>query len=254
MSRLDDRVALVTGASSGIGNAIATKFGAEGASVVVTDVRRNSKLDEERSVFEKLDAADADYAFVETDVSDLKQVEQAIETAVVEFGDLDVLVNNAGIYFQHQAHETPLDEWEQTMDVNAKGLFLCSRAAIPHLRETKGKIINLASIHGLFGAADSAAYCASKGAVANLTRQMALDYADDEINVNALAPGIIETAMNAEWRDSDPEFRAAWERQTPWPRFGSPEDIADAALFLAGDESDFVTGTVLTVDGGWTAR
>lgn len=255
MQRLQNRVAVVTGASSGIGNAIAAAFGREGAAVVVADVRRDPKLEDERSVFEKLAEAGAESRFVEADVTDESDVEAAVETAVSEFGSLDVLVNNAGIYSQYPAHETPTEEWAEIVDVNLTGVFRCSKAALPALREgNHGKIINLSSILGVVGDAESAAYCASKGGVSNLTRAMAIDYADDEINVNALAPGIIETAQNAEWRETDPDLLEAWEASTPWPRFGDPEDVADAAVFLASDESDFVTGHVLRVDGGWTAR
>lgn len=253
--RLAGRTALVTGASSGIGNAIAAAFGREGANVVVADIRREPKLDEERSVFDRLSEADAESHFVETDVSDSESVENAIDGTVDRFGGLDILVNNAGIYYQNRAHETPAEEWDEIHDVNLRGVFLASKAAIPALeRSENGKIINLASIYGLVGGENSAAYCASKGGVANLTRQMALDYAAEEINVNALAPGIIKTAQNVDWRENNEEILDAWRRDTPWPRFGEPEDVADAALFLASDESDFVTGSVLSVDGGWTAR
>jgi NAD(P)-dependent dehydrogenase (short-subunit alcohol dehydrogenase family) len=255
MQRLNDRVALVTGASSGIGNAIAAAFAREGADVVVADVRREPKLDDERPVFEKLDEAGADSLFIGTDVTDEAAVENAVEAAVDEFGGLDVLVNNAGIYYQYEAHETPTEDYNAITDVNLRGTFLCSKAAIPVLRDSdNAKIINLSSIFGLVGGASSAAYCASKGGVSNLTRQLSLDYADEEINVNAIAPGIIKTAQNVEWRENNPEIVADWEAKTPWPRFGEPEDVADVAVFLASDESDFVTGHVLSVDGGWTAK
>jgi NAD(P)-dependent dehydrogenase (short-subunit alcohol dehydrogenase family) len=252
---LTGRTALVTGASSGIGNAIAAEFGRAGANVVVADIRREPKLDDERSVFEKLDQAGAAATYVETDVTDDSDVEHAVKTAVDEYGGLDIVVNNAGIYHQYKAHETPNEAWNDIIDVNLRGVFTVTRAAIPELLNSKnGKIINLASIYGLVGGEESAAYCASKGGVANLTRQMALDYADDSINVNALAPGIIKTAQNHEWRETDEELLEDWQRRTPWPRFGEPEDVADAALFLASDRSDFVTGEILGVDGGWTAR
>jgi NAD(P)-dependent dehydrogenase (short-subunit alcohol dehydrogenase family) len=152
------------------------------------------------------------------------------------------------------AHETPVEDWDEILDVNTRGLFLCSKAALPELRRTSGKIINLSSIFGLVGGGQSAAYCASKGAVSNLTRQMAVDYADDEVNVNAIAPGVIKTAQNKEWRDNNPEVIEEWEAATPWPRFGEAEDVAEAALFLASEASDFCTGTILSVDGGWTAK
>ena len=251
---LNEQVVVITGASTGIGRATAQAFARQGASVVIADVRREPKLEDEASVFDRLDAVDADYEFVEMDVTDGDEIVDALETAEEAFGGLDILVNNAGIYFQNQAHETPVDEYDAIMDVNLRGVFLASKHALESLKSSDhGKIINLSSIYGLVGGQNSAAYCASKGGVSNLTRQLALDYASDEINVNALAPGIIETAQNAEWRETDEELLADWQASTPWPRFGTPEDVADAALFLAGDESEFVTGHILRVDGGWTA-
>jgi len=253
--RLDGRTALVTGASSGIGNAIAAAFAGEGANIVIADIRREPKLDHEASVFEKIDDVGGDATFVETDVSDDEEVAEAVETAVDTYGTLDILVNNAGIYHQFQVHETDDDVWNDIIDVNLSGSFNMAREALPELKRSDyGKIINLSSIYGLVGGENSAAYCASKGGVSNLTRQMALDYAEDEINVNALAPGIIKTAQNHEWRETDEELLENWQNDTPWPRFGEPKDVADAAVFLASDESEFITGHVLSVDGGWTAR
>lgn len=253
--RLDGRTALVTGASSGIGNAIAAAFAGEGANIVIADIRREPKLDHEASVFEKIDDVGGDATFVETDVSDDEEVAEAVETAVDTYGTLDILVNNAGIYHQFQVHETNDDVWNDIIDVNLSGSFNMAREALPELKRSDyGKIINLSSIYGLVGGENSAAYCASKGGVSNLTRQMALDYAEDEINVNALAPGIIKTAQNHEWRETDEELLENWQNDTPWPRFGEPKDVADAAVFLASDESEFITGHVLSVDGGWTAR
>jgi len=254
MGRLDGRVALVTGASSGIGNAIAARFGREGASIVVADVRREPKLDAETPVFEKLDRTGADYRYVETDVSSAADAGNAVEAAVEAFGGLDVLVNNAGIFTKAKLHETSTAEWDEIVDVNLRGVYLVSRAAIPELRRSDhGAVVNLSSLFGVVAGAESAAYSASKGGVSNLTRQMALDYAAEEINVNALAPGLIKTAQNAEWR-ADSEFVERRLSEIPWPRMGEPEDVADAALFLASDESEFVTGQVIAVDGGETAQ
>lgn len=255
MGTLDNRVALVTGGSSGIGNAIAAEFGRCNASVVVADIRREPKLNDERSVFDKLDEVGADYSFVKTDVSDSTAAENAVDTAVETFGGLDVLVNNAGIYYQDPIDEASEADWNAIIDVNLKGVYQMSKHAIPELkRSSNPKIINLASIYGIVGGPNSAAYCASKGGVTNLTREMALDYADDRINVNALAPGIIKTAQNIEWRENDPDLVEMWHDRSPWPEFGEPQDVADAAVFLASNRSDFITGEVLSVDGGWTAH
>ncbi len=255
MDTFDDRVALVTGGSSGIGNAIAAEFGRHNASVVVADVRREPKLEDEVPVYEKLDQADADYEFVEADVSDSAAAKNAVDVAVEAFDGLDVLVNNAGIYYQDPIDEASEEDWDAIMDVNLKGVYQMSKHAIPELKRSNNpKIINLASIYGIVGGPNSAAYCASKGGVANLTREMALDYADDRINVNALAPGIIKTAQNAEWRKNDPELVEMWHDRSPWPEFGEPQDVANAAAFLASERSDFITGEVLSVDGGWTAH
>jgi len=254
MDRLVDRVALVTGASSGIGNAIAARFAREGARVVVADVRRQPKLDAETPVFEKLDDAGADYTFIEMDVSREADVAKAVETAVETFGGLDVLVNNAGIYPRNMAHETPSEEWDQVLDVNLRGAFLMVREALPHLRKSDhGKIINLSSEAGLVGIEDSAAYCTSKGGLTNFTRQLAVDYGSDEINVNGLAPSLTKTAQNADFREQNQADVEALRRRIPLPRFGEPEDVAKAAVFLASDESDYITGQILSVDGGITA-
>lgn len=255
MNRLEDQTALVTGGASGIGNAIAAAYGSEGASVVVADVRRTPRLDDETSVFEKLDGENASWEYVEADISKPAEAERSVSRTVEEFGSLDIIVNNAGINRKYPLDETPIEEWDAMHRVNLRGTFLVTRSALPHLRESgNAKVINLSSISGVVGTRGSAAYCSTKGAISNLTRQMALDYAADEINVNAIAPGIIKTAQNAEWRENDPERVASWREATPWPSFGEPEDVANAALFLAAPESSFVTGHVLSVDGGWTAR
>jgi len=254
MTRLSGRTALVTGGTAGIGNAIATELGREGAAVAVGSRTRSPTLDEERSVFQKLDEVGAENRFVELDVRDEAMVEAAVEETIEAFGGLDILVNNAGVYYRNPLHQTTTEEWDATLSTNLRGTFLCTKAALPALQDSaSGKIINVSSTAGFQGSTESAAYCASKGGINAFSRQLAVDYAADEINVNVIAPGYIRTAQNNDWHESQPEVIEAWRSATPWPRDGTPEDVASAAVFLASDESNFITGQVLPVDGGSTA-
>lgn len=246
---LKEKVAIVTGAGSGIGRAIAQVFGKENAKVVVSDY--NEKNGQETAKLIKSVGGKA--IFSKCDVSQLSQVRNMVKVAIKEFGRLDILVNNAGVYLPHDALGTSDQEWQKTIDVDLKGVWLCSKTAIPEmLKAGKGKIINIASIAGFVGFQNSAAYCAAKGGVVNLTREMALDYGPKKINVNAIAPGVIKTAMTKSML-VDKKMADQLLTNIPIGRFGEPEDIAYLALYLASEQSDFVTGQIFTIDGGWTA-
>jgi len=246
--RLEEKVAIVTGAGSGIGAGIAKLFAKEGAKVVLADWHPENA----EKVASEIRAAAGQAVAVKCDVSDAKDAEALIAAALAQFKKIDILVNNAGVYVPDSVERVSEAEWDKVMSVDLKGVMLCSKYAIPHMRKQgKGKIINIASIAGEVGLAQSAAYCAAKGGVILLTKEMALDYAKDRINVNAICPGVIVTAMTEDMR-RDKQTADGLMQQTPLGRFGQPEDIAYAALYLASDESDFVTGTALVVDGGWT--
>jgi len=248
--RLKNKVAIVTGAGSGIGRSIALTFAREGAKVVVADL--NEKGGSETADLVKKEKGEA--IFVKVDVSQAKNIEQMVEDCLKEFGRVDILVNNAGIVKTSPLHETTEEDWDKILGVNLKSVFLSSKKVLPiMLSQGKGKIINVASIAGLVGFSNLGAYCASKGGIIALTREMALEYAPQKINVNCIAPGVIKTAMTKEML-ADETTRKSLESSTPYPRLGEPEDIAQAAVYLASDESDFVNGEILVVDGGWIAK
>ena len=248
--RLQDKTAIITGAGSGIGRAVALTFAKEGGKVVVADW--SEKGGQETS--DMIKQAGGEAVFVKTDVSKTTDIEKMVGTCLESFGRVDILINNAGILKGAPLHKTSEDDWDAVLDVNLKGVFLASKKVIPEmLKQDKGKIVNVASIAGLVGFEGVGAYCASKGGIIALTREMALEYAKNKINVNCIAPGVIKTAMTKDMLN-DQATKAGFEAQTPYPRLGEPEDIANAALYLASDESDFVTGEVLVVDGGWTVK
>ena len=249
MSRqLADTTAIVTGASSGIGRAIAQRFAEEGANVVVADIRTDPR-EGGTPTHELL----SDGLFIETDVSNVDDLRSTINETVETFGSLDVLVNNAGVFPGSRPIETVSeDDYDRLMAINLKGVYFGSMVAAEAMREggDGGSIINLSSIAGLIGYDEAAAYCASKGGVTNLTRELAVELGVDDIRVNAICPGVIETAMTTE----DAPVVGTMGDRIPLGRDGHPEEIAGAALFLASEESSYVTGHNLVVDGGYTAR
>ncbi|MDS0284583.1 SDR family oxidoreductase [Haloarcula onubensis] len=249
--RLADETALVTGASSGIGRAIAMRFAREGADVVVADVREEpregGKLTHERVEAE----TDQRATFVETDVSVVDDIAEAVATATETFGGLDVMVNNAGVFRANQPIESvEPEDYDWLMDINLRGVYFGSKLAAEAMRGNGGSVVNLSSIAGLVGYPGASAYCASKGGITNLTRALALELGPEGVRVNAINPGVIETAMTTE----DTHVAGEMDEQIPLRRDGQPEDVADAALFLASDESAYVTGHNLVVDGGYTAQ
>jgi len=250
--RLGEKVAIITGAKSGIGFATAFRFAAEGAKVVVADIRDAEQ--ETRGITK----VGAEALFVQVDVSNESQVNSLIEKTLAAYGCLDVLVNNAGVELAKKVTNTTEAEWDRLMEVNLKGVFLCSKAAIPVMqRQGGGVIVNVASELGLVGGAEIAAYCASKGGVVQLTKAMAIDHVDDQIRVNCVCPGpvatpLLEAIIEA---SSDPaQERRSIVEKTLLKRVGRPEEIANVILFLASEESSYMTGSVVVVDGGLSAQ
>lgn len=248
--RLKDKVAIITGAGTGIGRSTAIVFAKEGAKVVVSGI--NEK--ECQEVVDKIKKAKGEAVFVKADVSVEADIINMVKACTDKYGTVDILVNNAGVVSSSPLHEITEDEWKRVLGVDLKGVFFGIKHVIPHfLGKKKGKIVNIASIAGLIGFDGSAAYCAAKGAVVNLTREAAVEYAPKGINVNAIAPGIIKTPMTQSYL-ADKNYETFFKMSTPYPRFGEPEDIAMGALYLASDESDFVNGAILVIDGGWVAK
>jgi len=250
--KLENKVAIITGAKRGIGYAIAARFISEGARVVLADI--NDATSEAQSLSESPGRA----VSIKTDVSNDADVRALIHQTVELFGRIDILVNNAGIEFAKTVVTTTESEWDQLMAVNLKGVFLCSRAAIPVMQQQKtGVIINIASELGLVGEAGVAAYCASKGGVVMLSKALAIDHGPQGIRVNCLCPGPVTTQLLEDVfasSDDPAAMREAFESQTVLKRLGRPEEIAAAAVFLASDDSSFMAGADLVVDGGWTTR
>jgi glucose 1-dehydrogenase len=251
--RLRGRVALVTGSSSGIGRAIAVLFAEEGADLVLCDLQPESRLPEETPDTETaVRALGRRVSFHRSDVASEADVAALFGALLDEHGRLDVLVNCAGVFRRGPVSDVPLEEWRRVLGVNLTACFLTIRAAIPLLLESSApSIVNVSSIHGRVGTGTAATYCASKGGVENLTRQVAVDYGRLGIRCNAIAPGTIETAMSLPFRN-DPAMLQEYRTRTLLPRLGAPSDVAFAALYLASEESSFVTGHSLVVDGGWT--
>ncbi|MCI0438646.1 MAG: SDR family oxidoreductase [Chloroflexi bacterium] len=255
--RLKDRVALVTGAGSGIGRATAILFASEGARVVASDVSEVDALETVKAIT----ASGGEAAPVTGDVSDAGDAERMVKAAVDAYGRLDILVNSAGVSGRNALPQGASHEaiWDRVMDVNLKGTYLVSWYAVPEMeRSGGGSIINLASIMGLVGYPEGMGggfnpYVPSKGGVVQFTRNLAIDCAKKGIRVNCICPGYVETNLTRGLTEN-PEIKAKLEERHPMGRLGRPEEIASAALFLASDESSFMTGAPLIVDGGYTAQ
>jgi NAD(P)-dependent dehydrogenase (short-subunit alcohol dehydrogenase family) len=252
--RLQDKVSIVTGGGSGIGRATCHVFAREGARLVVADKRKDAA----QAVREECVALGAEAVAIVTDVAKASDARRMVDESVRAFGRLDVLVNNAGYGIAGSVLDTDEQAWDELMAVNVRGVFLCTKFAIPAMKANGGGVIvHTASTVAAIGIPNRAAYCASKGAVAALTRAVAIDHVGDGIRCNAVAPGTIDTPYFTEILGKSADgaaLRRALERRQLLGRLGTPEEVAAAIMFLASDESRFATGSILTIDGGWTAQ
>ena len=247
--RLKEKVAIITGGASGIGKATAILFAAHGAKIVVADIDERGA----NQTVTDIHNAGNEAIYIQTDVTISANTERMVAETVSRYGKLDILLSSAGIAMRLPVADLPEEDWHRCLDVNLTGVYLCAKAAIPAMRKNRGgSIINLSSIYGLVGADVRAAYVASKGGVTNLTRGMALDYAEDNIRINCICPGFVETPLVAGVVKTPEEYRKLADRH-PMRRLAQPEEIAYGALYLASDESAFVTGIALPIDGGYTA-
>lgn len=252
---LQGKVAVVTGGASGIGKATAERFLEEGAKVAIVDISEQRG----QEALADLKSAGHDPLLAAGDVTNAADVNRVVNEIIDHFGRIDILFSNAGILIEGTIEEVTEEEWDRTMAVNVKGAFLMAKEVIPHmLKQGKGTIVNNASCSGLVGDREAIAYNTSKAAVVNMTRCLALDYALKNIRVNCVCPGEIETPMflqEAATRGISPdEHRKDISTYHPIGRLGRPKEVADAVLFLASDDSSFITGTAFSVDGGFTAQ
>jgi len=253
--RLKGKVALITGASSGMGRSAAILFAKEGAKVIVNYAHSPEKAND---VVDFIKKYGGEAVAIGADISSEEDVVKLVEKAIAKFGRIDILYNNAGIELQKPLILTGEKEWEDVLNTNLKGVFLCSKHIIMHMIQSGGgSIINTASVAGLAGMPNLGAYSASKGGVISLTRTLAVEYAKDKIRVNCICPGAIDTPMLRRFIEASPDKKAMEEQLAsmhPLGRIGTPEDVANVAMFLASDESSFMTGAIIPVDGGYTAQ
>lgn len=254
--KLRDRVAVVTGASSGIGRAIAIELAAAGARVAVVDIREQPKQGKYHDVQARPPTAQAITAgggaafFVQADLSDPAAVDAVVRQTVARHGGIDILVNNAGIYIAKSREDHTLEDWDRTIDLNLRAVFYLTHVAAPYLKRSRhGRIIHIASVHA-FGGGGGPAYPSAKAALVNLARDHAIEFAPTGGTANSICPGYIETPIQDYLT---PEQIEGARRRTLLPRFGRPEDIAKAVAFLASDDAEWITGANLVVDGGFTA-
>jgi NAD(P)-dependent dehydrogenase (short-subunit alcohol dehydrogenase family) len=245
MGKLQNKVALITGGASGIGAATARLFASEGAKLVLVDLNEEKG----KEVEAELKANNAEAIFVKTNITKEEEVTALFKQAAETFGKIDIVFNNAGIGRVHPTHDLDYAEWRNTVNVDLDGVFLVAREALRSmLVNGSGSIVNTASMYGWVGSPGSAAYNAAKGGVVNLTRSLALEYAEKNIRINALCPGFIDTPIIPE------DDKVALSTMTPMKRLGKAEEMAKAVLFLASDDSSYMTGNSLIVDGGYTAQ
>lgn len=248
--KLEGRVSIITGSASGIGRASAKEFAKEGAQVVVADIN----LAGAQETVKQIEAAGGVALAVKADVADSGSVEDLIEQTLRTFGRINVLFNNAAIQVNKTVEHTTVEEWNREMSINLGGVFLCSKFALPHLRKTKGCIVNMASVNGFFVEPMCAGYCATKGGIIALTKAMAIDHGKDGIRVNCICPGYIDSGLAWEYFEVQPnptEARNAAGKLHALGRVGQPEEVARLAVFLASDDASFMTGSSVAVSGGF---
>ena len=254
--QLKDKVALITGANSGIGRAIATRFAQEGAHVAVNYLPVGHNADDAQAEVDDFGKTYGETGIaVAADVSQRDQVQKMFDDTVAQFGRVDIIVNNAGIEIKKAFLDVTDAEWNKVIAVNLYGSFVVAQIGARQMVEQKsgGKIVNISSVHEDIPFPGYTAYCASKGGMRMMMRNLAMELAQYQINVNNIAPGAIATPINQTVLDS-PEAKAAAVSEIPWGRFGKPEEVANVALFLASDQSDYVTGSTYYVDGGLTQQ
>jgi len=250
--KLEGRVSIITGSASGIGRASAQEFAKEGARVVVADINHAAAQETVRQI----EAAGGVALAVRTDVAEADSVQVLIDQTLRSFGRIDVLFNNAAIQVNKTVEDTTVEEWAREISVNLGGVFLCSKFAMPHLRKTKGCIVNMASVNGFFVEPQCAGYCATKGGIVALTKAMAIDHGKDGIRVNCICPGYIDAGLAWGYFEVQPDpaeaRRAAGKLHALW-RVGQPEEVARVAVFLASQDASFMTGATVEVSGGFGA-
>jgi NAD(P)-dependent dehydrogenase (short-subunit alcohol dehydrogenase family) len=248
--KLEGRVVVITGAASGIGRASAKEFAREGAQVVVADI----KLAGAQETVRQIETAGGVAIAVETDVAVAESVQSLVEQTLHSFARIDVLFNNAAIQVNKTVEDTTVEEWNREIAINLGGVFLCSKFFLPHLRNTKGSIINMASVNGFFVEPMCAGYCATKGAIIALTKAMAIDHGREGIRVNCICPGYIDAGLAWEYFEAQPnpaEARAAAGKLHALRRIGRPEEVGRLAVFLASEDASFMTGSAVAVSGGF---
>lgn len=248
--KLKDRVAVITGSGSGIGRASAIEFAREGAWVVVADINRAGALETAKTIEQTGGKALA----VETDVANPDSVQKLVKETLRVFSKVHVLFNNAAIQVNKTVEDTTVEEWNREIAVNIGGVFLCSKFFMPHLRATKGAIVNMSSVNGFFVEPTCAGYCATKAAIMGLTKAMAIDHGKEGIRINCICPGYIDAGLAEGYFQAQPDpaaARAAAGKLHALWRIGRPEEVGRAAVFLASDDASFVTGTAFVVDGGF---
>jgi NAD(P)-dependent dehydrogenase (short-subunit alcohol dehydrogenase family) len=248
--KLEGRVSIITGSASGIGHASAKEFAKEGALVVVADIN----LAGAQETVKQIEAAGGVALAVKTDVAEAESIQALVEETLRSFGRINVLFNNAAIQVNKTVEDTTVEEWTREISVNLGGVFLCSKFIIPHLRKTKGCIVNMASVNGFFVEPQCAGYCATKGGIIALTKAMAIDHGKEGIRVNCICPGYIDAGLAWGYFEVQPNpaeaRKAAGKLHALW-RIGQPEEVARVAVFLASEDASFMTGSAVVVSGGF---